>query len=249
MIGNTLIQNEKKHIIRWIKEYFIENGPNSKAVIGISGGKDSTICAALCAEALGPENVIGVLMPQGEQADIEDARRIVKHLGIKSLEINIGTICETFDQVFMTDTGFTPIKAVTINTPPRIRMTVLYAVAAQFGGRVCNTCNYSENYVGYSTKFGDHAGDFSPLGNYTVKEVLEIGKILDIPKELVTKTPSDGLCGATDEDNLGFTYQELDNYLLYNKTPCYASYKKICERHKVNLHKINPMPCCKKAFI
>ena len=241
-------KEEIQHIVDWIKEYFVKNGPDSKALIGISGGQESTIAAALCARALGPDKVIGVLMPQGFQHDIEDAREVCKGLGIQSYEINIDNACAELYQAL--DKGIydgvnTTIfinRAITTNLPARIRMTTLYAVAAELGGRVCNTCNRSEIFVGYSTKYGDRAGDFAPIAGYTVTELLAIGEVLHqemgIPNELIYKAPSDGMCGTTDEDNLGFTYKELDDYILNNIKPDYETLKKITQANARNQHKI-----------
>ena len=247
------VEEEIEHIVDWIKEYFVKNGPNSKAIIGISGGKDSTIAAALCVKTLGPDRVIGILIPQGKQEDIEDARRVCKILGIHSYEINIGSTCNALysaiDTGYDYDHNIEKNKAVSTNLPSRIRMTVLYAMAAELGGRVCNTCNRSENYVGYSTKYGDHAGDFSPLGNYTVRELLAIGEVLhqemNIPNELIYKAPSDGMCGTTDEENLGFTYEVLDTYLLDGIIPEYETFKLIEQAHERNKHKNCYMPICR----
>ena len=207
-----------KALIAWIKEQF-KDIPDGKAIIGISGGKDSTIAAALCVEALGADRVVGVLMPQGAQKDINDSREVCEHLGIYHMEINIGYVCShlcgLLDEEYDFDKCCINNPMIKTNLPARIRMTTLYAVAALYpNSRVVNTCNYSEDFVGYSTKYGDAAGDFSPLGNLTVREVLEIGDDLGLPYHLVHKAPSDGMCGKTDEDNLGFTYEELDGFLL-----------------------------------
>lgn len=245
------VKEEIEHIVDWIKEYFVKNGPNSKAIIGISGGKDSTIAAALCVKALGPDKVIGILMPQGIQPDIEDARRVCEHLGIRSYEININSTCnalyQAIDEGYDYDHNICNNKAVSTNLPARIRMTTLYAMAAELGGRVCNTCNRSEIFVGYSTKYGDRAGDFAPLAGYTVKELIYIGVALGLPIDLIQKVPSDGMCGATDEDNLGFTYAELDDYILNDIKPDYDTYKKIIEAHARNQHKIRDIniPYCR----
>ena len=232
----------------WIKNYFVDNGPNCKAIIGISGGKDSTVTAALLVEALGKDRVIGVKMPQGNQHDIDVANRVIDYLGIRSYEINIGDVCESLyhaiDEGYDFDSTVKNNPQVTSNSPARVRMTVLYAIAALEHGRVVNTCNKSEDFVGYSTKFGDAAGDFSVLSNYTVSEVLRIGQALGLPSEFIFKAPEDGLSGKTDEVNLGFTYEELDSLLLQGKHPSYNTYKNIDERHKRNLHKMNPMPVC-----
>ena len=245
------VQDHITHIIDWIKTYFVDNGPNSKAVIGISGGKDSTIAAALCVRALGPDRVIGVMMPQGKQSDLEDSHRVVKALGIPFCEINIGsTVSELYHAIDMhwdDDHKIENNPVVATNTPARIRMTLLYAISAEVGGRVCNTCNLSEDYVGYSTKFGDAAGDFSPLSQYTVRDLMLIGDALEeIPNDLIHKKPADGMCGKTDEDNLGFTYDMLDDFILNEIIPPYDEYKKIMELHKRNQHKLQRMPICRR---
>ena len=241
-------KEEIEHIVDWIKHYFIRNGADSKAIIGISGGKDSTIAAALCVKALGADRVIGVLMPHGKQEDIEDARRVCEILGIQSVEINIGETCLCLYEAINTgcdyENSVSANKAVTTNLPARIRMTTLYAIAAMVGGRVCNTCNRSENYIGYSTKYGDHAGDFSPLGHYTVRELLAIGDALGLPHDLVHKIPADGMCGSSDEANLGFTYEELDTYLLEDIAPKYETLKLIEQAHARNIHKMINIPTC-----
>ena len=232
-----------KDVINWVKEWFEENGsPTTCAVVGISGGKDSSLTAAVCAKALGKDRVIGVLMPQGEQADIAYSRLLVDTLGIKSYTVNIGDTVSTF----MNELGkhIEPTQQAIINTPARIRMTTLYAVAACVGGRVANTCNLSEDWVGYSTKFGDAAGDFSPLSDLTVTEVLQIGDYLGLPKELVHKVPIDGLCGKTDEENLGFTYAEFDRYIrgITGLSDKPELKEKIDRMHRNNLHKLRLMP-------
>lgn len=233
---------EIKNITEFIKDYFVNNGnKDTKAVIGMSGGKDSTIAAALLCRALGADNVLGVLMPQGTQEDIEDAYQACRVLGIPYLEINIGPTCQALYKSINEDTAaFCPIEqnfAVATNTPARIRMTVLYAIAADVGGRVVNTCNLSEDYVGYSTKYGDSAGDFTVLGNYTVTEILQIGHELGLPANLVDKVPADGLCDKTDEQRLGFTYAELDKYIRNEEQPDYQTLRKIQAAHKASQHK------------
>jgi NAD+ synthase len=208
-------------------------------VVGISGGKDSSVVAALCVEALGKDRVIGVLMPNGEQADIDMSYRLVTHLGIKHYVIDIHDAVAGL-------TAAIPLELTAqsrTNMPPRIRMTALYAISQCCNGRVANTCNLSEDWVGYSTRYGDSVGDFSPLSRLTVAEVKEIGKELGLPMELVEKTPIDGLCGKTDEDNLGFTYAELDKYIRTGEIADQAKKAKIDEKHRNNLFKLQLMPC------
>ena len=232
----------KEKVIEWIREYFSENGRNCSAVIGISGGKDSSVAAALCVEALGKERVVGVLMPNGEQSDIRDSSQLVEHLGIDYRLVNIG---EAVSALTAQLKGIMQVSDQTrINLLPRIRMATLYAVAQSLpsGGRVVNTCNYSEDYVGYSTKYGDSAGDFSPLGKLMVHEVVQLGHELGLPMNLVEKAPSDGLCGKTDEDNLGFTYAQLDKYIMHGTCGIPDIDAKIKKLHERNLHKLALMP-------
>ena len=245
-MGRTKIfepEQEIENICTWIKNYFIENGPNSKAVIGISGGKDSTVAAMLLVKALGNERVVGVRMPESVQEDIDDALNVCCTLNIEHHEIDIGPTCEKLYNAMQDGTmGDLMVNdQIRTNTPCRIRMATLYMVASVVGGRVANTCNWSEDYVGYSTKYGDLAGDFAILSKYTVREVITMGCILakefGIPVELIAKAPSDGMCGKIDEDNLGFTYDTLDSLLLDGIVPEYDTYKNIRERHKRNEHK------------
>lgn len=228
----------KNDCVEWIRKFFEENGPGCNAVLGISGGKDSSIVAALCVEALGKDRVIGVLMPNGDQTDINMSYRLVEHLGIKHYVVNIHDAVEGL-------TGAIPMELTEQsrnNMPPRIRMTALYAVSQCCNGRVANTCNLSEDWVGYSTRYGDSVGDFSPISRLTVQEVKAIGHLLNLPAELVEKIPIDGLCGKTDEDNLGFTYAELDHYIRTGEIVDQKKKERIDRMHKMNLFKLKLMP-------
>ncbi len=233
----------KNDCVNWIKDFFEKNGPDCNAVVGISGGKDSSVAAALCVEALGRDRVIGVLMPQGEQHDIDMAYLLVNHLGIKHYEINVKDAVEGVLKNMPENLNVSVQSRV--NLPPRIRMSVLYAVSQSLNGRVVNTCNLSEDWVGYSTRYGDAAGDFSPMANLTVTEVKEIGRVLGLPDELVDKVPIDGLCGKTDEENLGFTYAELDVYIRTGKIDDPEKKALIDRKHKMNLFKLQLMPSFK----
>ncbi len=236
----------KNECILWIRDFFEKNGNGCNAVVGISGGKDSSVAAALCVEALGKDRVIGVLMPQGEQHDIDMAYLLVNHLGIKHYVVNVK---DAVDAVINNLPKELDVTSQTIqNIPPRVRMTTLYAVSQSSNGRVCNTCNLSEDWVGYSTRYGDSVGDFSPMSNLTVTEVKEIGRLLGLPDELVDKTPIDGLCGKTDEENLGFTYAELDIYIRTGKIDNPETKELIDRRHKANLFKLELMPCFKPTI-
>ena len=228
----------KNECVEWIRQFFEENGKGCNAVVGISGGKDSSIVAALCCEALGKDRVIGVLMPNGEQADIDMAKLLVEHLGIKHYIINIHDAFEGLMKEF----PFEITDQTRINLPPRLRMSTLYAVSQSHNGRVANTCNLSEDWVGYSTRYGDAAGDFSPCSHITVHEMLEIGTLLGLPDVLVHKVPSDGLSGMSDEDKLGFTYEVLDRYIRTGEIDDQEAKAKIDRLHKMNLFKLQLMP-------
>lgn len=230
----------KDDCVQWIREFFETNGKGCNAVLGISGGKDSSVAAALCVEALGKDRVIGVLMPCGEQHDIDMAYLLVEHLGIKSYEVNIEAAVNGLKSAIPDDLELT--SQTHTNIPPRIRMTTLYAVSQSLNGRVVNTCNLSEDWVGYSTRYGDAAGDFSPMCNLTVQEVKEIGRVLGLPDVLVDKVPIDGLCGKTDEDNLGFTYAELDRYIRTGQIDDMEKKARIDSLHERNLFKLQLMP-------
>lgn len=228
----------KNECVAWIRDFFDKNGKDCNAVIGISGGKDSSVVAALCVEALGKDRVIGVLMPCGEQSDIDKSLLLVHTLGIKHYIINIKEAVEGI----VKNMPFELSTQSRTNLPPRIRMSTLYAVSQSHNGRVSNNCNLSEDWVGYSTRYGDSVGDFSPLSKLTVQEVKAIGRVLGLPEELVNKVPTDGLCGKTDEENLGFTYEELDRYIREGVIEDEEKKAKIDRLHKMNLFKLELMP-------
>ena len=232
----------KTEIIQWIRDYFNINGRDSNAVVGISGGKDSSVTAALCVRALGIDRVYGVLMPRGKQWDLEISYKLVNYLGINHCVIDIGNIMDSFTETF-SESGLAINQQALINNPARIRMTVLYAVSAIIDGRVANTCNLSEDWVGYSTKFGDSAGDFSPLSRLTVTEVKAIGRELGLPSRFIDKQPEDGLSGLSDEEKLGFSYDVLDKYIREGVCDDKVIKEKIDRLHQNNQHKLNPMPC------
>ncbi len=248
MEGNVMFDalKVKKQCVQWIRNFFEENGKGCNAVLGISGGKDSSIAAALCVEALGKDRVIGVLMPQGVQHDIDMAYLLVHHLGIRHYEINIKDAVDSILRAMPADLEITTLSKT--NLPPRVRMATVYAVSQSSNGRVCNTCNLSEDWVGYSTRYGDSVGDFSPLSYLTVTELKEIGHLLGLPAELVEKTPIDGLCGKTDEENLGFTYAELDVYIRTGEISDPVKKELIDRKHRNNLFKLELMPSFKPVF-
>lgn len=228
-------------LIKWIQDWFAENGPGCNAVLGVSGGKDSSVVAALLVAALGKERVIGVLMPNGEQSDIHMSHKLVAHLGIVSYTVNIGKAFDATVEALKAG-GTEPGNQTLVNLAPRLRMATVYAVSQSHNGRVANTCNLSEDWVGYSTRYGDSVGDFSPLSHLVVREVKAIGRYLGLPEDLVEKVPSDGLCGKTDEDNLGFTYAALDRYIREGICEDEEVKAKIDKKHRQNLFKLQLMP-------
>jgi len=242
MMNNFDAKRVKDECVQWIKDFFENNGKDCNAVVGISGGKDSSVVAALCAEALGKDRVIGILMPKGEQFDINYSKMLCEHLGIENYTVNILDACDALQKEVKEALNNRWSKQSETNLPARIRMTTLYAAAQTLNGRVANTCNLSEDWVGYSTRYGDAAGDFSPLANLTVGEVRAIGHEMGLPSELVDKTPIDGLCGKTDEDNLGFTYDTLDKYIRTGICEDENVKKKINDMHERNLFKLEFMP-------
>lgn len=202
----------REEAVSFVKDYFEKNGnKDTKVVIGISGGKDSSVVAALCCEALGKDRVIGVMMPNGVQKDISDSQKLCKFLGIKNYTINIEDAYKGLSSSVTNALGISETNAqFNTNTPSRLRMSVLYSVAALLGNaRVSCNGNLSERITGFYTLWGDGAGDFAPLAYLFVSEVIQLGLELGLPEELVRKAPSDGMCGMTDEEKLGFTYADL----------------------------------------
>lgn len=240
------VKKTTEDCIKWIQNWFEKNGKDCNAVIGISGGKDSSVVAALCVEALGKDRVIGVMMPNGVQSDIADSEKIIKHLGIKSFCINIG---ESYNAILyqIKESSY----QTKVNLAPRIRMATLYAVSQSNHGRVLNTCNLSETETGWETRWGDSVGDLSPIGGLTKTEVVEIGKYLKLPIELVEKAPADGLTAKTDEDNFGFTYEELDSYLRgeIDENISQETINKICDMQMKSEFKRKPIPVFKPKLL
>ncbi len=227
-------------LLEWMNE-MMQNCHGRTAVIGISGGKDSSTVAALAVAAYGRENVHGVLMPDGVQPDIDYSRGLVEHLQIPHCTINISDAVQGVLKE-MERAGITPSRQTTVNLPSRIRMSTLYAVAQSLpGGTVINTSNLSEDWVGYCTIYGDSAGAFSPLGMYTTEEVIALGRALGLPEHFLQKPPSDGLTGLTDEDNLGFTYHAVNEYVRRGVVDP-AIKEKIDQKHKASRFKFTTVP-------
>ena len=228
----------KEAIVKWIQDWFKENGPDCKAVIGISGGKDSSIVAALCVEALGKDRVLGVCMPNTLGQD-GDSYKVIEHLGIGHVAISIE---HAYNEIIhgIRKTPITVSDQAFVNLAPRLRMTTLYAVSQSVNGRVANTCNLSEAYIGWETRWGDAVGDFAPLQGLTCSEVIALGRELDLPKELIEKVPSDGLCGSTDEEAFGFSYDEVDRWIRLGVKG--KHHTKIMQMHNKNRFKKLDLP-------
>jgi len=231
----------KNELIEWTRGYFEKSGKDCNAVVGLSGGKDSSVTAAICVQALGADRVFGVLMPQGEQYDIGYSQELVSILKIKHFVVNIKNSVDALLESIK-ESSLSLNRQAVINIPARIRMTTLYAVSAAVNGRVANTCNLSEDWVGYATKYGDGAGDFSLLSQLTVTEVKALGRELGLPSKFIEKVPEDGLSGLSDEENLGFTYAVLDRYIREGVCEDSAVKEKIDRLQILNRHKLALMP-------
>ena len=231
---------ETKNCIEWIKNWFENEGGKGKGIaIAISGGKDSTVVAKLCAEAIGAERVFGIPMPNGVQSDIADSLRVCELIGIAYSVVNIGGI---YNEFLNAASAFNNTTEALINVVPRIRMAMLYLISQKMGYRVVGTGNLSEKYIGYCTKWGDMAYDFNPIADFTSDEVIAVGDYLELPYELVHKTPSDGLCGLSDEDKIGFSYATLNKYIRTGICEDSEIKAKIDRMHVNNAHKTNPIP-------
>lgn len=241
MITNTINGKKlKDKAVAWLKAEFEKTGRDT-AVVGCSGGKDSSVVIALCVEALGAENVVAVLMPNGRQDDFADATELVHHTGVRHAVVNISEPYQAFVKVM---DPLSLSEQARINLAPRIRMATLYAVAQSLDGKstVVGTGNRSEAYVGYFTKWGDGAHDINPLQNLWVDEVIAVGDALGLPHHLVHKAPSDGLCGKTDEESLGVTYAEIKAYATTGTCGFPGKDALIEQMHQYSEHKRNPIP-------
>ena len=245
-MSNFDVKKVTNDCVQWIKDFFEKNGKDCMAVVGISGGKDSSVVAALCVEALGKDRVIGILMPQGEQSDIEYSKMLVNFLDITRITCNIeGAVNEVLDSF---EGVVSPTPQTTTNLPARIRMATLYAISQSVNGRVANTCNLSETLLSWETRWGDAVGDFAPISDLTVEEVKAIGYELGLPNELIEKIPSDGLCGSTDEDALGFKYSVMDRYIRTGEIYDKDIKKKIDNRVEKYRFKRMPIPYYKTGM-
>lgn len=239
-------EKELVSVTDWIKNWFEnESGGAKGAVLGVSGGKDSTVVAALLCRALGPERVLGILMPNGYQKDIGDSRRVCELLNLPHRTVNIEP---SYHGILEAIAPFSLSPHTRTNILPRLRMTVLYAAGQELSYRVAGTGNLSERMVGYATKWGDMACDFNPVANFTTDEVIGLGRAAGLPEELLLKPPADGLTGLTDEENLGFSYEELNRFLRTGKSGDDKALEKINQRVRYSAHKLAPIPCYSPDF-
>lgn len=231
------VQKVTNDVIEWIKLKRQETKAKG-FVIGVSGGKDSATVAALLCRAVGKENVIGVMMPNGHQPDIVDSKLVCEMLGLRAFTFNIN---DAYNGIIK-NLGKLENEETKINIAPRIRMTVLYAIAQEHGYLVCGTGNKSEEYIGYCTKWGDTGFDINPILNFTTDEVIEIGKYLGIPDDIILKTPNDGLSGMSDERKIGFTYKILNKYIREGICEDTEVKTAIDTKHRESRHKFTIQP-------
>jgi len=227
-------------LVKWLKDYFDNNGQPINAVVGCSGGKDSTVVLAALTKAIGPDRIYAILMPNGEQADIDDSYKVCEFLGLKPHVCNIQ---DAYNGVVGSVSGeFEPTRQMKINLAPVLRMTTLKAISQCVNGRFTCNGNASEAYIGWFTIDGDDRGSVKPLINMTVTEVIQVGEALGLPDWMIHKTPTDGLCGQTDEDKFGFTYEVLDKYIRTGEIDDLDIKAKIDDMHNKNAFKLKPMP-------
>lgn len=236
------MEKEVDLIVNWIKEYVKGSGAKG-IVVGNSGGKDSAVVIGLCSKAIGSENVLAVALPCSSiSKDLEDAKLVANAFGVKMLTIDLTETYTNLSQSIENEINASLISNSSINIRPRLRMTALYAIAMQYGYLVAGTGNACEAFIGYTTKWGDNASDFNPIAEFTVDEVLDIGRIIGVPDSIISKTPNDGLGLGSDEDKLGVTYKEIAEYIKTGSTSNSASCLKIEKLHKQSAHKRNSIP-------
>ena len=242
MIKN--IEKEVEKITNWIKEY-VKSSHSKGVVVGNSGGKDSATVIALATKALGKENVVTIAMPCNSiNADFEDAKLVADKFEVPLLKVDLTETYKTLEKEV--DKIVIPRDEAKINAKPRLRMTTLYYVAQSLDYLVIGTGNKCEALVGYTTKWGDSAHDFNPIGDLTVQEVLQIGEYLGVPDKIIKKAPADGLGGMTDEEKLGVTYKQIAEYIETGKTEEKAM-EIIKRKERASLHKRKPIPIYKKT--
>lgn len=242
MLKQEILKNEMEKAIAWIKEY-VEKTKAKGVVIGNSGGKDSAVVLAMATKALGKEKVLAISMPCNSiSGDFEDARLVADTFGVKFLKIDLTSTYRELEKEISLTKKLT--EEAKINIKPRLRMMSLYAIAQTLNYLVIGTGNLCERMVGYTTKWGDSACDFNPIGNFTVKEVLAIGELLNVPEEILSKAPNDGLGGLTDEEKMGIKYSQIEEMIEEGNTEENAK-KEILKRYELSKHKRAEVPIYK----
>ncbi len=241
MLEKEELEQEMNNAINWIKQY-VQNSGSKGVVIGNSGGKDSATVLAMASKAIGKENVLAVSMPCNSQnSDFEDAELVAKTFDVRNIKVDLSNTYNTMEEEINLKLDQNLSKESTINIKPRLRMTTLYGIAQSLGYLVIGTGNLCEAMVGYTTKWGDNSSDFNPIGNFTVNEVLEIGKMLGVPEKILKKAPSDGLGGLTDEEKMGIKYSQIEEMIEIGNTEEKAK-EEIIKKYKNSKHKRSLVP-------
>jgi NAD+ synthase len=244
MDKNIFAENDyakiKESLVNWLQTE-VNNAGLKGAVVGLSGGIDSAVTARLCQLAFG-ENMLGVIMPcHSSSQDREDALKVAGEFGIEVVENDLSDIYDHF-LANLKESGVKGGRLAEANIKPRLRMTALYYYAQAKDYLVVGTDNWSELKIGYFTKHGDGGIDLAPLGSLVKNEVKKLAEVLEIPAEIIEKEPSAGLWdNQTDETEMGFSYQQLDQYILTGEAE--PEIKEKIEKLSVkNRHKIAPVP-------
>ena len=251
MLEKEELIKQAEGAITWIKEYVKQTGAKG-VVVGNSGGKDSATVIAMATKALGKENVVAVSMPcHSISNDFDDAKLVADTFGVKFLKVDLTDTYNELEKAIHISIGQESLEEAfqikelsneaTINIKPRLRMTTLYGIAQSLGYLVIGTGNLCEAMVGYTTKWGDNGSDFNPIGNFTVDEVLEIGKYLGVPEKILQKAPNDGLGGKTDEEKMGIKYSQIAEMIETGTTEESAK-KEILKRYNASKHKRELVP-------
>lgn len=244
MLEKEVLQQEADNAIRWIKEY-VEKAGAKGVVIGNSGGKDSATVLAMATKAIGKDKVVAVSMPcYSNNNDFEDAKLVAKSFGVNFIKVDLSNSYTEMEKEINMQLGKELSKEATINMKPRLRMTTLYGIAQTLGYLVIGTGNLCEAMVGYTTKWGDNSSDFNPIGNFTVEEVLEIGKYLGVPEKILKKAPNDGLGGQTDEEKMGIKYSQIAEMIETGSTDEEVK-EEILKRFRNSKHKREVVPVYK----
>ena len=240
MLEKKELYKHVENAIKWIKGY-VENSGAKGVVVGNSGGKDSAVVIAMATKALGCDRVLAVSMPcYSLDSDVEDAELVASTFGVKMLNIDLNNTFDVYEKminsVLNSELTMELNDESKVNSKPRLRMTTLYSIAQTMNYLVIGTGNLCEIMVGYTTKWGDNSCDFNPIGNFTVEEVLEIGKYLGVPENILLKSPADGLGFQTDEEKMGIKYKQISEMIETGNTDEIAK-ERIINMYNKSKHK------------